>query len=119
MSARPALSTVVSRLRSPAVDSPSADLVADDTASTYARFDGADWAGGVGSASLSTTCALVPVIPNALTPASAGRDPVAGQAVARATTRTGSRCQANCGVGSVKWSCGGISLCRKASTVLI
>ena len=67
----------------------------------------------------TTTCAFVPEIPNALTPARRGRSVPGGQVVGSDVTRTGSRSQSTCGFGSSKCRCFGMTRWRMARTTLM
>ena len=72
-----------------------------------------------GGASSSTTCALVPPMPNELTPARRGRRSRRPLARARRSRRTGCRRNRSAGSGVSKCRLGGISRCSSASTALI
>ncbi len=79
-----------------------------------------DWAlvrRGSGASS-STTWALVPPIPNELTPARRGW-PSHSQARRRVFTKNGELSKSMFGLGLVKWRLGGSSPCRSESTVLM
>ena len=67
----------------------------------------------------TTTWALVPETPNALTAARGGRSASRGHAVGSAVTRTGSRSQSRFGLGSRKCRWRGITPRCMASTTLI
>ena len=62
--------------------------------------------------------ALVPLIPNADTPARRGR-PFAAHGTGPASSRTSPADQSTCGVGSSACSVAGSTPCRSASTILI
>ena len=75
-------------------------------------------ASGVGGASATTTCALVPLKPNELTPAM--RWPLMGsQGVSAVGTRSAKSPQGMCGLGDLKCRCAGICFCCSASTSLM
>ncbi len=69
-------------------------------------------------ASSTMTCALVPLIPNADTPARRTRSP-AGHGIASVSSRTSPADQSTCGEGSSAWSVRGSFWCRSASTILM
>ena len=69
-------------------------------------------------ASSTMTCALVPLIPNADTPARRGR-PWAAQGTASVTSRTSPADQSTWGDGSAACRVAGSIPCRRASTILI
>ena len=64
------------------------------------------------------TWALVPLMPNADTPARRGWPP-AGHGTGPASSRTCPESQSTCGDGSAACSVGGSSSCRSASTILM
>ncbi len=63
-------------------------------------------------------CALVPLMPNAETPARRGA-PVSGQGRVSVSSSTAPADQSTCGVGSSTWSVFGSTPCCMASTILI
>ncbi len=65
----------------------------------------------------NTTCAFVPLMLNADTPARRGR-PVSGQGVASVASATVPALQSTCGVGVPTCSVGGTTPCWRASTAL-
>ncbi|MEO7731729.1 MAG: hypothetical protein ABIY55_12205, partial [Kofleriaceae bacterium] len=71
--------------------------------------------GATAGASSITTCALVPLTPNELTPA-IRRTPLRDHATSLATTVTGSSSHAMCGFGVPTWMLRGIRSCASAST---
>ncbi|CAM3232339.1 hypothetical protein STAL104432_17095 [Streptomyces albus] len=73
---------------------------------------------GSGPASSRITCALVPPIPNADTPARRGR-PVRGHGLASVSSRTVPADQSTSGDGVSACRVRGIVPCRSASTILI
>ena len=90
-------------------------VFAESVSACAARSGAGTVADVVGAASTST-CALVPLKPNELTPA---RRRPAGHALRAVTTATGSVAHAMCGLGLRRCRCGGISSCWSESTTLI
>ena len=91
-----------------------AGVFADSTSRCAGRLGRSP--GGIAGASSRITCALVPPMPNELTPARRG-SLSAGQGVARVLTKKGPKSIR--GFGRSKWRLGGRIPSRRASTVLI
>ena len=85
---------------------------------THATAPGATPGAGTGGAgaSSSSTCALVPLTPNADTPARRGRSP-RGHGTGSVSSASGPADQSAFGVGSSTCRVGGSSSCRSACTI--
>ena len=101
----------------PACALSAASVFPDSTTSSAGRAGVSAPCATIGASS-NTTCALVPLNPNELTPATRGRAP-RGHATASAATRTGSSDHGTCWLGASKWRFFGICSCSSARTTFI